>query len=148
MATITIPFPSTETLLGPELARAASPPKISIKPPTKKSPALKKHSAQPKTINGVAKPKQTKSRNGGCSSRPYRDHFRKSGSPAALLTPGIGCHTCKEKRLKCDETKPKCDQCKKRNVECGGYNKIFQWRPEEKATFRTGSITKNRRSKC
>lgn len=138
MATITIPFPSTESLLGPELARAASPPKINTKPPTKKHPGFKKHSTQAKSLNGVAKPKQTKSRNG-----PPPDSPLSPGQSSLICCPG--CHTCKEKRLKCDETKPKCDQCKKRNVECGGYNKIFQWRPEEKATFRAGPSPKSRK---
>ena len=148
MATVTIPFPSTETLLGPELAKAASPPNINTKPPTKKAPAFKKHCTLSKNITGVAKPKQTKSRNGKCPGRPYHSIlcYERVLQPDPL-TCDTGCHTCKEKRLKCDETKPRCDQCKKRNVECGGYNKIFQWRPEEKATFRVGPTPKNRRSK-
>lgn len=140
MATITIPFPSTETLLGPELARAATPPKITIKSPIKKQPGLKKHSTHSRTPNGTPRPKQTKSRNGSLAlSSLSRSH------ELDLLTCRLGCHTCKEKRLKCDETKPACDQCKKRNVSCGGYNKIFQWRPEAKATFRAGPSLKNKR---
>jgi Fungal Zn(2)-Cys(6) binuclear cluster domain len=58
---------------------------------------------------GIAKPKQSKSRN--------------------------GCITCKGKRLKCDETKPTCEQCRKRNVQCGGYSKAFKWRSFEEANF-------------
>ncbi|KAF2479518.1 fungal-specific transcription factor domain-containing protein [Neohortaea acidophila] len=55
--------------------------------------------------SSVAKPKQSKSRN--------------------------GCVTCKAKRLKCDEEKPTCQQCARRNVPCGGYRKDFKWRPFE-----------------
>ncbi|KAG8631817.1 hypothetical protein KVT40_000957 [Elsinoe batatas] len=52
--------------------------------------------------DGVAKPKQTKSR--------------------------TGCQACKDKRLKCDEKKPTCDNCKRRNVQCPGYKTNFQFR--------------------
>ena len=52
------------------------------------------------------------------------------------LTAGIGCRTCKDKRLKCDETKPVCQQCDKKGVQCEGYEKVLKWRPQED-TFKT-----------
>ena len=48
---------------------------------------------------------------------------------------GIGCGTCKAKRLKCDESKPTCHQCQKRGVACAGYKKDFKWRPFEEGSF-------------
>ncbi|KAI5795519.1 fungal-specific transcription factor domain-containing protein [Geopyxis carbonaria] len=63
--------------------------------------------------NVIAKPKQSKSRN--------------------------GCVTCKAKRLKCDEIHPTCQQCQKRGVQCGGYKKEFKWRSFEESSIVTKS---------
>ncbi|KAI4282880.1 MAG: hypothetical protein L6R38_002600 [Xanthoria sp. 2 TBL-2021] len=104
---------------------SAFPPSPILSPPidfgkAKKVP-IKPQKKQPKTVDktlskadGVAKPKQSKSRN--------------------------GCITCKAKRLKCDEIKPSCQQCQKRNVNCGGYKKEFKWRAFEDSTFTTKPI--------
>ncbi|KAK5110768.1 hypothetical protein LTR62_005645 [Meristemomyces frigidus] len=32
-----------------------------------------------------------------------------------------GCHTCRERKKKCDELKPKCVNCLRGNYACGGY---------------------------
>ena len=115
MATITIPFPSTETLLGPELAKAASPPKINIKPSTKKQPAFKKHSTQSKSLNGVAKPKQTKSRNGTHHAPPYRVDFMDIFPPT-----NVSCRVShvqgKASKVRRNEAEMRSVQEKKRGV--------------------------------
>ncbi|KAI9880951.1 MAG: hypothetical protein M1830_009445 [Pleopsidium flavum] len=105
MATISIPSPS---------AFLSSPTPSVPRPITKSASGRtsKTTRASSSTVlkgDGVAKPKQSKSRN--------------------------GCVTCKAKRLKCDEIKPSCQQCHKRGVTCGGYKKDFKWRPFEEATF-------------
>ncbi|KAF4551715.1 Fungal specific transcription factor domain-containing protein 26 [Elsinoe fawcettii] len=75
-------------------------------PVKKKKTSPRRKSVNKATIkvgnDGVAKPKQTKSR--------------------------TGCQACKDKRLKCDEKKPTCDNCKRRNVPCPGYKTNFQFR--------------------
>ncbi|KAI4172953.1 MAG: hypothetical protein LQ343_003240 [Gyalolechia ehrenbergii] len=115
METITIPSPS---------AFLSSPPPVlqpSIDPPETPRVSKKAQKKQLKSFEksqskneGIAKPKQSKSRN--------------------------GCTTCKTKRLKCDETKPSCQQCQKRKVTCGGYKKDFKWRAFEESTFTTKPI--------
>ncbi|KAL8998995.1 MAG: hypothetical protein Q9169_002101 [Polycauliona sp. 2 TL-2023] len=87
------------------------PKKLPIKPQKKEPKTIDKIVSK---VDGVAKPKQSKSRN--------------------------GCVTCKGKRLKCDENHPSCQQCKKRNVECGGYKKEYKWRAFEDSTFTTKPI--------
>lgn len=64
MATITVPSPAE--LLGEARARAASPPKITVKPASKKQQCsgVKKVPVLGKAAGGVGKVKQTKSRNG------------------------------------------------------------------------------------
>lgn len=37
------------------------------------------------------------------------------------LGPSKGCHTCKQRRVKCDEGKPACQRCIRIGRECGGY---------------------------
>ncbi|KAL3417205.1 hypothetical protein PVAG01_11205 [Phlyctema vagabunda] len=111
METITIPSPSA-FLSSPVLQSEPKPAPPPPPPPAtqrRKSTTPKATATSTKKQNGIAKPKQSKSRN--------------------------GCITCKSKRLKCDETKPTCQQCQKRSVPCGGYKKDFKWRPFEEATF-------------
>ncbi|KAF1999153.1 hypothetical protein P154DRAFT_235199 [Amniculicola lignicola CBS 123094] len=79
------------------------------KPPRRSQQTAPKDVPKASNTNGIAKRKQSKSRN--------------------------GCITCKAKRLKCDETKPTCQQCARRSVACGGYKKDFKWRPFEETTF-------------
>ncbi|GAB7360053.1 hypothetical protein MBLNU230_g7575t1 [Neophaeotheca triangularis] len=78
-----------------------------------KKPATSRKGSAAAVVDGVAKPKQSKSRN--------------------------GCVTCKAKRLKCGEEKPSCAQCSKRNVECGGYKKDFKWRPFEETNIKVNN---------
>ncbi|GAB7346643.1 hypothetical protein MBLNU459_g1776t1 [Dothideomycetes sp. NU459] len=112
--TITIPSPSVFLRASPEPPQSLSHLPES-KHERKKAPAKKKKPApasnKSQESSAIAKPKQSKSRN--------------------------GCVTCKAKRLKCDETKPSCQQCKKRNVDCGGYKKDFKWRPFEETNVAT-----------
>ncbi|MCJ1387313.1 hypothetical protein MMC18_000154 [Xylographa bjoerkii] len=81
-------------------------------------------------IDGLVKPKQSKSRNG--RNIPLLFAYRE---PGICTDWGPGCVTCKAKRLKCDETKPTCQQCHKRGVDCGGYKKDFKWRSFEETSF-------------
>ncbi|KAJ4146502.1 hypothetical protein NW754_001967 [Fusarium falciforme] len=37
------------------------------------------------------------------------------------LGPSKGCHTCKQRRVKCDEGKPACQRCIRIGRDCGGY---------------------------
>ncbi|KAL2007495.1 hypothetical protein VTN00DRAFT_8933 [Thermoascus crustaceus] len=112
METIKIPSPSA-FLDPPTRVQSAKP--ASKRPP----PSPTRASAPAKNAAGIARPKQSKSRN--------------------------GCITCKTKRLKCDETKPTCQQCHRRNVPCGGYKKDFKWRPFEEASFTNKSAPKVKR---
>ncbi|KAK3713813.1 hypothetical protein LTR37_008299 [Vermiconidia calcicola] len=116
---ITIPSPSV--FLRP---RSPSPPAASQQPNAPKHArrqnSLETKKKAPRKAGGamsnaaadgnVAKPKQSKSRN--------------------------GCVTCKAKRLKCGEEKPGCQQCARRTVECGGYKKDFKWRPFEETNVK------------
>ncbi|PSK34383.1 Transcriptional activator protein UGA3 [Elsinoe australis] len=108
-----IVYPSPSQLLKPTPSPPSSKPD-DVDGDDKPHPApVKKKKASPKRKSvskpaaktgndGVAKPKQTKSR--------------------------TGCQACKDKRLKCDEKKPTCDNCKRRNVKCPGYKTNFQFR--------------------
>ncbi|TIA76393.1 hypothetical protein D6C83_00073 [Aureobasidium pullulans] len=108
------PVPQPEQVLGDEQNKAA-PIKRRNTTTRKKSTAS---TCKPRRDGAaVAKPKQSKSRN--------------------------GCVTCKAKRLKCDEKKPGCEQCKKRNVDCGGYKKDFKWRPFEETNVATNIAKQN-----
>ncbi|TPX12297.1 uncharacterized protein E0L32_006944 [Thyridium curvatum] len=40
------------------------------------------------------------------------------------LGPSGRCHTCRERRVKCDEAKPECHRCIKADRNCGGYEKL------------------------
>ncbi|KAL9107053.1 MAG: hypothetical protein Q9227_007999 [Pyrenula ochraceoflavens] len=33
-----------------------------------------------------------------------------------------GCHTCRQRKVRCDLQKPECNRCLVRKVKCGGYN--------------------------
>ncbi|KAL8673246.1 MAG: hypothetical protein Q9168_002322 [Polycauliona sp. 1 TL-2023] len=88
------PSPVSSPLIDTDKAK-----KVPIKPQKKQPTTLDKSLSK---ADGVAKPKQSKSRD--------------------------GCATCKQKRLKCDERHPFCQQCERRKVPCGGYNKEFKWR--------------------
>ena len=33
-----------------------------------------------------------------------------------------GCHTCRQRKVRCDLRKPECNRCLVRKVKCGGYN--------------------------
>jgi hypothetical protein len=154
-------FPSpTPFLTRSPVIDSAPPPTLNTRKTTKhaagpsKKATLKTHTVQDGV---VAKPKQSKSRNG----RSYELTVLHSPliSPAtcdcvlSILRTGadrhcrIGCITCKKKRLKCDETKPSCLQCQKRSVTCEGYKKDFKWRSFEEATFTTKPTSKARKGK-
>ncbi|CAL8574812.1 hypothetical protein XPA_000763 [Xanthoria parietina] len=109
METIPSACPSSPILSPPIDFGKAN--KVPIKPQKKQPKPVDKALSK---ADGIAKPKQSKSRN--------------------------GCITCKAKRLKCDEIKPSCQQCQKRNVSCGGYKKEFKWRAFEDSTFTTKPI--------
>lgn len=112
------------------------PPKASSKTNIQ-SPALPTRSVHTmgKKMDGVPKPKQSKSRNGKCQGDAFGSFIIIALARCSSLTFDGGCVTCKNKRLKCDEVKPTCQQCIKRNVPCGGYKKEFKWRTFEEATF-------------
>ncbi|CAO2651120.1 Nn.00g094170.m01.CDS01 [Neocucurbitaria sp. VM-36] len=118
--TVTVPSPSL-VLKSPDPTPPILASGQTIAPPPPLSAS--KHAPKASQSNGVAKRKQSKSRN--------------------------GCITCKAKRLKCDETKPTCQQCARRAVTCGGYKKDFKWRPFEEPNIpgkppakpRKGSLT-------
>ncbi|KAL8802361.1 MAG: hypothetical protein Q9182_003850 [Xanthomendoza sp. 2 TL-2023] len=113
METATIPSPPIDPL-SPLLSSPIVPPKPARVPIKAQKKQLKHSDHASSKIDGIAKPKQSKSRN--------------------------GCTTCKAKRLKCDESKPSCVQCQRRNVICGGYKKDFKWRAFEESTFTTKPI--------
>ncbi|KAL8813236.1 MAG: hypothetical protein Q9223_001739 [Gallowayella weberi] len=113
METATIPSPPVYPL-SPLLSSPIVPPKPARVPIKAQKKQLKHSDNASSKIDGIAKPKQSKSRN--------------------------GCTTCKAKRLKCDESKPSCLQCQKRGVSCGGYKKDFKWRAFEESTFTTKPI--------
>ncbi|KAF1851806.1 uncharacterized protein K460DRAFT_401815 [Cucurbitaria berberidis CBS 394.84] len=125
-ATVTVPSPSL--LLrspGPTPQIIATGSKIVPPPPpppqAPQAPlSASKEAPKASQTNGVAKRKQSKSRN--------------------------GCITCKAKRLKCDETKPTCQQCAKRAVACGGYKKDFKWRPFEEPNIPGKPPAKSRKA--
>lgn len=90
----------------------------------------------PKHDEDVSARKQSKSRNGIATPGPPATSpssnplFIPSPSPPQPLTTSCpGCITCKSRRMKCDETKPFCQQCARRKVTCGGYPKLFRWKP-------------------
>jgi hypothetical protein len=54
---------------------------------------------------------------------------------------GLGCVTCKARRVKCDETKPACNQCARRHLTCGGYRKDIRFRPIERPLLARGQAS-------
>jgi hypothetical protein len=155
-------FPSpTPFLTRSPVIDSAPPPSLNTRKTTKHTPApskkatLKTHTVQDGV---VAKPKQSKSRNGrldGLTVLQSPIHSpRDKRLHAVNFVDGadgrchIGCITCKKKRLKCDETKPSCLQCQKRSVTCEGYKKDFKWRSFEEATFTTKPTSKARKGKA
>jgi hypothetical protein len=155
-------FPSpTPFLTRSPVIDSAPPPSLNTKKTTKHTPTpskkatLKTHTVQDGV---VAKPKQSKSRNGRLDEPtvPHSPYLftRDMRLHAVSFVGGadrhchIGCITCKKKRLKCDETKPSCLQCQKRSVTCEGYKKDFKWRSFEEATFTTKTTSKARKGKA
>ena len=153
---VDVKFPSpTPFLTRSPVIDSAPPPILSTRksakhtPTSSKKAAVKAHTVQDGV---VAKPKQSKSRN-GMSDALMLQHSSISAAirVSAVSTDGtdpcyrIGCITCKKKRLKCDETKPGCLQCQKRSVTCEGYKKDFKWRSFEEATFATKPASKARK---
>lgn len=47
-----------------------------------------------------------------------RERLRKRNFSTRTKT---GCHTCRQRKKKCDEAKPVCENCKRGNFPCGGY---------------------------
>lgn len=128
---MTVPFQGHSSMLQTQLPLKAS------SKTTVKSPSLSTRSDRTmgKKVDGVPKPKQSKSRNGKYLGCVFPRHHHGLCCCCFSLTFNEGCITCKNKRLKCDEVKPTCQQCIKRNVPCGGYKKEFKWRTFEEATF-------------
>ncbi|RVX66419.1 hypothetical protein B0A52_09649 [Exophiala mesophila] len=87
----------------------------------------------PKHDEDVSARKQSKSRNGIATHATLSLHHTTlnlpSSPPNSLTRSSSGCITCKSRRMKCDETKPFCQQCARRKVTCGGYPKLFRWKP-------------------
>lgn len=38
----------------------------------------------------------------------------------------LGCHTCRQRRIRCDQAKPICARCKRAGYKCQGYEKVFR----------------------
>lgn len=38
----------------------------------------------------------------------------------------LGCHTCRQRRIRCDQAKPICARCKRAGYTCQGYEKVFR----------------------
>jgi hypothetical protein len=154
-------FPSpTPFLTRSPVIDSAPPPTLNTRKTTKHAAGpSKKATLKTHTVQGgvVAKPKQSKSRNGrsyGLTilhspliSTATCDLCAVNSTDRADRRCRIGCITCKKKRLKCDETKPSCSQCQKRSVTCEGYKKDFKWRSFEEATFTTKPTSKARKGK-
>jgi hypothetical protein len=156
---VDVKFPSPTPFLARSPVVDAAPPPISATRKTAKhaSGPSKKVAVKTHTVQDgvVAKPKQSKSRNGMSDGLAVQHSLLISAATcdSALSAIGtnhccrIGCITCKKKRLKCDETKPGCLQCQKRSVTCEGYKKDFKWRSFEEAMFTTKPATKARKGK-
>lgn len=151
MATINFPPPSA-VLNSPAPIAPPTPSQISIKPRTKshsqkKSASVKSVKASNKVQNNtIAKPKQSKSRNGTFRNIVLTNSIGEC--IRMLIRFATGCVTCKAKRLKCDETKPTCQQCERRSVTCGGYKKDFKWRSFEENSFSGKTTLKVRKGSC
>lgn len=154
---VDVKFPSPTPFLTRSPIVSSNPPP---NPPTRKTskhaPGLSKKSAlKTHTVQDgvIAKPKQSKSRNGMLTScSQHSSQIGNCPSRLCLLVwnsltevSHAGCLTCKKKRLKCDETKPICHQCQKRSVTCDGYKKDFKWRSFEETSFITKSASKPRK---
>ncbi|GIK06706.1 hypothetical protein Aspvir_002356 [Aspergillus viridinutans] len=48
-----------------------------------------------------------------------------------------GCHTCIQRRIKCDEGRPECRRCRDRNVKCPGYQRRVKFYHQTPASIRS-----------
>ncbi|KAI5203041.1 hypothetical protein AUEXF2481DRAFT_4163 [Aureobasidium subglaciale EXF-2481] len=125
--TITIPSPSVFLRASPDpVPRLDNRQQVLHDDPNKPAPK-KRNTTRKKSTASTTKPR----REGAAVAKPKQSKSRN------------GCVTCKAKRLKCDEKKPGCEQCKKRNVDCGGYKKDFKWRPFEETNVATNIAKQN-----
>ncbi|KAG9832614.1 hypothetical protein KCU63_g14058, partial [Aureobasidium melanogenum] len=126
--TITIPSPSVFLRASPDpVPRLDTSQQVFDDEQNKTAAAKKRNTTRKKSVASTSKPR----RDGAAVAKPKQSKSRN------------GCVTCKAKRLKCDEKKPGCEQCKKRNVDCGGYKKDFKWRPFEETNVASNIAKQN-----
>lgn len=55
----------------------------------------------------------------------------------------LGCHSCKQKKIKCDETKIRCNNCRRSNLQCTWPNQTIKRRQNKRIGKTTGQNKQN-----
>ncbi|KAI9882430.1 MAG: hypothetical protein M1823_005823 [Watsoniomyces obsoletus] len=52
-----------------------------------------------------------------------------------------GCHTCRQRKIRCDLQQPECARCMKSNRTCGGYQRAIVFKDESTKLARRAHVT-------